>query len=342
MHSNSTRPLPQVCLDSSLGNLMANEEFVEIYYQILLDVEFNERKALWRVVSRIRKPDQFLIPNFLHRPVSPSPIRDAFATIPQFGHAPSIGRIDMLGSGKKRSAPHHHAIEHSDDERPLSNGSEASSVDRPILSPSKTSPRAAPNVTKSSSFGGSLVVIDDDDDEDEDVQPIKKRRAHILPVRSTTLLHSSRSAKKQRNRTGPKIVAQLKSAKYSQSTSTLGSSGEESDLFLPTLTKRKSQSSEGRIAETLGISLSNTIESDSEDYAATSDTSDDQPGPKHKKKLSLQSPTRRGNQNEMVLKHRIKTMATSWLHMLVCSLTSSLTLIKKSNYTRPVRSSQQL
>jgi hypothetical protein len=285
MHSNSTRPLPQVCLDSTLGNLMANEGFEEIYYQILLDVEFNEQKALWRVVYRARKPNQFLVPDFLHRPVSPSAIRDPFSTIPRFGHVPSFERIDTSGSGKKRSAPHHHAIEHSDDEHPLSNGSEASSADRPILSPSKTTPRAAPNVIESRSFGGSFMVIDDD--EDEDVQPIKKCRAHMLPVRSTTLLHSSRSAKKQRSRTGPKIVAQLKSAKCSQSTSTLGSSEEESDLFLSTLTKRKSQSSESGIAKTLGVSLSNTIESDSEDYATTSDTSDNQPSPKHKKRPSL-------------------------------------------------------
>jgi hypothetical protein len=300
---------------------MANEEFVEIYYQVLLDVEFNEQKALWRVVNRVRKPNQFLIPNFLHRPISPSPIRDPFSTIPQFGYVPSIEPIDTSGSGKKRSTPHHHAIEHSDDEHPLSNGSEASRADRPILSPSKTTPRAAPDVIESRSFGGSFMVIDDD--EDEDVQPIKKRRAHMLPVRSTTLLHSSRSAKKQRSRTGPKIVAQLKSAKDSQSASTLGSSDEESDLFLSTLTKRKSQSSEGGISKTVGVSLSNTIESDSEDYATTSDTFDDQPSPKHKKRPSLQNPTRRGNQNEMVLKHRIKTMATPWLYMLVCLLTSS-------------------
>jgi hypothetical protein len=273
MHSNSTKPLPQVRLDSTLGNLIANEGFLDIYYQILLDVEFNEQKALWRVVYRIKKPGQFLVPGFLHRP--------------------------------------------------LSNGSEVCSADRPIFSQSKTTPRAAPNVIESSSFGGSSVITDDD--EDEDIQPIKKRRAHILPVRSTTLLHSSRSAKKQRSRTGPKIAAQLKSAKYSQSASTLGSSGEESDFFLSTLTKRKSQSSEGGIAKTLGVNLSNTIETDSEDYATTSDTSDDQPSPKHKKKPSLQSPTRRGNQNEMVLKHRMKTMATPWLHMLVCLLTSSLT-----------------
>jgi hypothetical protein len=64
----------------------------------------------------------------------------------------------------------------------------------------------------------------------------------------------------------------------------------------------------------LNDEVTDILEYDNEDYESFSG---DQASSKRKKNVSGQSPKRRGKQNELVLKHRVNTMATPWLHKLV-------------------------
>jgi hypothetical protein len=292
----------------------------ETYYQILRGVDFDEQKALWKVVDKVRKPDEFLVPKFLLRSASPSPKPDSFSTpnnktTPTFQTVSSIERTKTLVSGKKRLAPH--PVEHSDDELTFLNGSQESTSDQLLISPFNGTPNGTPNLIEGNCFGNSRIVADE---EDEDVRPLK-RRARLLAIRTTKSSGSSRSARKQRSRaTGSKRNLHPKSTQSSFSTSTLGSSSEESDLFVPTLRKHNSQGS--RVGLLADDDLSEMPEADDDEgYDTSSEVSDDLVSPRHKKNAFVQSPKKRGNQNEMVLKHRMKTMATPWLHMLVSPLT---------------------
>jgi hypothetical protein len=103
---------------------------------------------------------------------------------------------------------------------------------------------------------------------------------------------------------------------------TPGSSSGESDLFVPTLRKHNSQIS--RVGHLADDDLSEAPEINyDEDYDTNSEVSDDLVSSRRKKNAFVQSPKKRGNQNEMVLKHGMKTMVTPWLRILVSPLTFS-------------------
>jgi hypothetical protein len=286
-------------------------------------------------VDRVREPNQFLVPRHLLRPISPSPTRDPFSTpnntsIPTSEPVQSIAQSGTVRSGKKRSAPHDHPIECSDDERPFSSSSQESSADRAIRPPFKRNPHTVLNIIESQSLGDESKVTDD---EQKDTRPIKKRRPG-LPIRPNTNSSSSRSMGKQSNRAkDSRRVHRSNTAHASQTSSTLNSSDEESVSFPTSSVKHRNPNFKFNTIKPFKDESSDTPEESDTDSEVSE---------------GLTSPTRtkspktpRGNQNERVLKDRTKTKATPWLHTLVISSPIS-EKIYISNDTRPDHTFQQL
>jgi hypothetical protein len=316
----------------------------ETYYQILLDVDFNEQKSLWKVVDRVRKPNEFLVPDFLLRPVSPSRNPDPFTTpvgktIPTFEPALSIERSSTLGSNKKRLR---RRIEHSDEDLVITNDSSQSTTDRPLLSPFKGTPNILPKFNGFNSFENDTPNTDD---EDEDVRPRKKKhRSHTIPIRQSKAPETSPGNQRRSRVSASQGTAHTKPSEASKRTNILGSSGEESGLFVSIPTTGNPQGSKSSIAEPFNVQDSDTLLSDADDDEqdnTSSEVSDDFASPRYKQSGQVKrTKVPRGNQNEMVLKHRVKTKATPWLHMLVNSRTSRPPE-ECSNCVRPVHFSRQ-
>ncbi|KAE9380648.1 S-adenosyl-L-methionine-dependent methyltransferase [Stipitochalara longipes BDJ] len=282
----------------------------EFYYQILLDVEFDEQKALWKVVDRVRKPQEFLVPDSVLRS-EPAAIPTQFSTpinkkISNFQSMSSSGRLDPLGSGKKRPA-RHFPVEDSDDELLFPNHSEQSISDRPLISPFKTSPGKVPSFTNSTSFGDELVLTDD---EDEDVRPMKKQRATRLPIRSTLSPSPSKLANKTKKQTTESLKShRLKSAQSSQIITTLNSSNREILSFTPPSTKHSGKSSQTSATESFYNELSYTPElEDDEELDTDSDDSDSV--------RAITSPRGKCQQSNQTDSKDTKTETTFWLNRL--------------------------
>jgi len=163
------------------------------YYQKLVDVDFDEQKALLRLrlsLARNRRPDEFPIPKSLApetiakpRPISAPSKREVF----DFLSESPTKKSPVVKSAKKRSTPHR-PIEDSDDE-PLAPRSERSTGERPLFSPLKRSPHRIPGVVVYSSFDSEdLGTMDEELD---DIQHKSENLLFILQAQRTRQPHRS-------------------------------------------------------------------------------------------------------------------------------------------------------
>lgn len=289
------------------------------YWKILVDAEFDEDKSLWKVVDRVRKPNEFLVPDFLLRSVSRPSKPDLFTTpinkiIPPFDSAERPG---TMSTSKKRP---YRPREDSDDELLFPKASTKGTPNQPLISPFKGTPKIIPTRNNDNSFKDSKLDTDEDED-DDDIRPSKKRhRAQLVPVGH---LKSKLRSKRNGGASPSQKASQLKPTQPSQLTSTSDSLGEEMVLFVPTSRKEGTQTSKFLTKKGLKVQQSDSLESDVDDEDDTSsEESDDVTSPVDKQN-SARTPGRRGNQNEAVLKYRMPSMATPILHMLASFLLTS-------------------
>jgi hypothetical protein len=273
-------------------------------------------KAILEVFDRVKQPNQFVIPRSIFRSASQS--LDAPILSSQAEHSDEARNASR--SIKKKSAPQG-PIEDSDEEIIFLNGLEEKARKRLSLSAFKTTPKRIPSFISEKSLGEA-----DTDSDDKDVRPMKRRCPPTVPLRAAKSPELLTLANKNPiKESGFKRIRQSEVAESFQFTSTLDSANEGRDLFPQTSARTNStQSSVFKSFDDFKVELSDIVESDDGDESG-SDTSpegvdgmENVTSPKRGNKMSQRRPKgQRGNQNEIVLKHRIKTKATPWLYRLV-------------------------
>jgi len=287
------------------------------YYEQLLDVDFDEQKALLRLrlsLARIRRPDEFLIPKSLAPQQTitealPTSALDKRKVFDFLSESPTKNST-TVGSGKKRSAPHR-PTEDSDDEPLIPGRSNPGINNRPILSPSKRSPHKIPPIFKDLPFYKELET-DGDDNGGEKARPKKKHMAR-LPIRRSVTPTPSKSGNKK---------DATESSNHHPSSSvpsfmliTPATSNQKKLSFTPLSTKHNRKSSQAKTTQSSDEEVSDTVQSEVEEIDDGDDEESDEEydtESEDSESVRLTTTPRKGQQSKDG-----KTQTTDWLNRLV-------------------------
>jgi hypothetical protein len=301
--SQSILPLSLVRIRSPLPlcQCKSNQSYIAEFYTYFKENGFDEQKAILRVLDRVKQPGEYFLPASLLKSHSTNGNSSESSQSPDSERVTSPNPV-VTPTSKRRRAP----VEDSDDDE----AGKTLKISR-RKKPAPIFKHPAP--LEESDSDSATVEAETSDDEDthpahrraRDFQPAKGRSKSPMPLGKNASLRT------------PSLTPQTSST-ASFATNSTSNSGQRKtanregfDSDLPESSDIEKYEGDGSYDDDSWSDLNSELEDDIKNWSKHPLGTPPKESPK-----ARSSPTRGGNLNDLVLKHRNNTKATAWCHHL--------------------------